>query len=118
MVHVTSLLRRIHSTRCISGHKRGTDETGEKISWLGQVQGWLPIFASTRLPEKIILFGSYAYDQPHADSDVDTLAIRPARNQRDQAFKIHGAIQPPFRKRGYCFLDWRRKLPSCSAIVP
>jgi hypothetical protein len=25
-------------------------------------------------PEKIILFGSYAYGRPHADSDVDILA--------------------------------------------
>jgi predicted nucleotidyltransferase len=26
-------------------------------------------------PEKIILFGSYAYGRPHADSDVDLLVI-------------------------------------------
>jgi predicted nucleotidyltransferase len=26
-------------------------------------------------PEKIILFGSYAYGKPHADSDVDLLVI-------------------------------------------
>jgi predicted nucleotidyltransferase len=47
-------------------------------------------------PEKIILFGSYAYGTPHADSDVDILVVMPARNQLDQAFKIHWAIQPPF----------------------
>jgi predicted nucleotidyltransferase len=47
-------------------------------------------------PDKIILFGSYAYGQPHADSDVDILVVMPARNQRDQAFKIHSTIQPPF----------------------
>jgi predicted nucleotidyltransferase len=47
-------------------------------------------------PEKIILFGSYAYGRPHADSDVDILVIMPARNQLDQAFKIHLAIRPPF----------------------
>lgn len=28
-------------------------------------------------PEKIILFGSYAYGTPHADSDVDILVIMP-----------------------------------------
>jgi predicted nucleotidyltransferase len=39
-------------------------------------------------PEKIILFGSYAYGTPHADSDVDILVIMPARNQIDQAVKI------------------------------
>jgi predicted nucleotidyltransferase len=47
-------------------------------------------------PDKIILFGSYAYGTPHADSDVDILVIMPARNQLDMAFKIHWTIQPPF----------------------
>ena len=47
-------------------------------------------------PDKIILFGSYAYGKPHADSDVDILVIMPARNQLDQAFKIHNAVRPPF----------------------
>jgi len=27
-------------------------------------------------PEKIILFGSYAYGEPHADSDLDLLIIK------------------------------------------
>jgi predicted nucleotidyltransferase len=39
-------------------------------------------------PDKIILFGSYAYGTPHQDSDVDLLVIMPARNQFDQAIKI------------------------------
>src|SRR5205809_8011271 len=47
-------------------------------------------------PDKIILFGSYAYGTPHADSDVDILVVMPARNQLDQAFKIHIMIDPPF----------------------
>jgi uncharacterized protein len=47
-------------------------------------------------PDKIILFGSYAYGQPHADSDVDILVVMPARNQLDQAFKIHWTLLPPF----------------------
>lgn len=47
-------------------------------------------------PDKIILFGSYAYGTPHEDSDVDILVIMPARNQLDQAFRIHDTIQPPF----------------------
>jgi predicted nucleotidyltransferase len=47
-------------------------------------------------PERILLFGSHAYGHPHAASDVDILVIMPARNQLDQAFKIHWAIQPPF----------------------
>ena len=47
-------------------------------------------------PEKIILFGSYAYGTPHADSDVDILVIMTARNQIDQACRIDDAFDPPF----------------------
>src|SRR6266849_3251588 len=47
-------------------------------------------------PDKNILFGSYAYGAPHADSDVDILVIMPTRNQLDQAVKIELACDPPF----------------------
>jgi predicted nucleotidyltransferase len=39
-------------------------------------------------PDQIILFGSYAYGTPHADSDVDFLVIMPCRNELDQAARI------------------------------
>jgi predicted nucleotidyltransferase len=39
-------------------------------------------------PDKIILFGSYAYGTPHEGSDVDLLVIMPARNQHDRA-RLH-----------------------------
>src|SRR5437764_3778444 len=47
-------------------------------------------------PDKIILFGSYAYGTPHADSDVDLLVVMPARNQLDQAYRIRRAVRAPF----------------------
>src|SRR5438876_8310668 len=47
-------------------------------------------------PEKIILFGSYAYGQPHADSDVDILIVMPARNELDQAVRISLAVEHNF----------------------
>jgi predicted nucleotidyltransferase len=47
-------------------------------------------------PERIVLFGSYAYGRPHADSDVDVLVVMPARNQIDQAVRIDRAIDAPF----------------------
>lgn len=47
-------------------------------------------------PDKIILFGSYAYGQPNADSDVDLVVVMPARNQLDQAAKIRNAVPAPF----------------------
>jgi uncharacterized protein len=47
-------------------------------------------------PEKIILFGSYAYGTPGEHSDVDLLVVMPARNQLDQAYKIRLAVPAPF----------------------
>jgi predicted nucleotidyltransferase len=47
-------------------------------------------------PDKIILFGSFAYGKPNADSDVDILVIMPCRNELDQSFKIRLAVAAPF----------------------
>lgn len=47
-------------------------------------------------PDKIILFGSYAYGQPHEESDVDLMVIMPARNVIDQAIRINLAFERPF----------------------
>jgi predicted nucleotidyltransferase len=47
-------------------------------------------------PDKIILFGSYAYGAPHEDSDVDLLVVMPARNQHDQAARIRWRLAAPF----------------------
>lgn len=47
-------------------------------------------------PDKIILFGSYAYGTPHADSDVDILVVMPARNELDQAMRIRSSVDYNF----------------------
>ena len=47
-------------------------------------------------PDKIILFGSYAYGTPHEDSDVDLLVIKPTWSQHSQAVQIRWALAPPF----------------------
>ncbi len=47
-------------------------------------------------PDKIVLFGSYAWGTPHADSDVDILVVMPARNQHDQAVRIRCDVPAPF----------------------
>ena len=40
-------------------------------------------------PEKIILFGSYAYGRPSADSDIDLLVIMPYEGRHtEQAIRI------------------------------
>src|SRR6266446_915988 len=47
-------------------------------------------------PEKIILFGSYAYGRPHEESDVDLLVIMPCRNAIDQSVRIDCAFERRF----------------------
>jgi uncharacterized protein len=49
-------------------------------------------------PEKIILFGSYAYGQPRPDSDVDLLVIMETTlRSRQQRLEISRALSPrPF----------------------
>jgi predicted nucleotidyltransferase len=47
-------------------------------------------------PDKILLFGSYAYGTPHAESDVDLLVIMPCRNAIDQSIRIGLAFERPF----------------------
>jgi predicted nucleotidyltransferase len=47
-------------------------------------------------PDRIILFGSYAYGKPHADSDVDILVVMPAHNPNTQAARIRWEVPAPF----------------------
>ena len=54
--------------------------------------------AQTLRPDKIILFGSYAYGRPTADSDVDLLVVMNTRlRPRQQRLVISRALSPhPF----------------------
>lgn len=48
-------------------------------------------------PDKIILFGSYAYGKPHNGSDVDLLIIMSFEGRSfDKSMAIWKAIRPPF----------------------
>jgi uncharacterized protein len=47
-------------------------------------------------PDKIILFGSYAYGKPHEDSDVDLLVVMQVRDQHAQAVRIRWRLAAPF----------------------
>jgi uncharacterized protein len=47
-------------------------------------------------PEKIILFGSYAYGKPHDESDVDLLVIMPTKNAIDESIRIKTAFERLF----------------------
>src|SRR5437763_1368943 len=47
-------------------------------------------------PDRIILFGSYAYGQPHGGSDVDLLVVMPTANEVNQSIRMTLAFEPPF----------------------
>lgn len=48
-------------------------------------------------PEKVVLFGSYAYGQPGPDSDVDLLVVKEVNDVRRLRREIDGSIFPrPF----------------------
>src|SRR5712691_5268589 len=47
-------------------------------------------------PDKIILFGSYAYGKPHNESDVDLLVIMRTKNAIDESIRIKTALESPF----------------------
>jgi len=48
-------------------------------------------------PERIILFGSYAWGQPTPDSDVDLLVVLPFQGKSwKMASEIRKRIRPPF----------------------
>jgi predicted nucleotidyltransferase len=47
-------------------------------------------------PEKIILFGSFAYGTPHEWSDVDLLVVMPAYNEINQSIRITLAFDREF----------------------
>ena len=47
-------------------------------------------------PDRIILFGSYAYGHPHAGSDVDLLVVMPAASEVNQSIRMTLAFEPPF----------------------
>lgn len=48
-------------------------------------------------PRRIILFGSYAYGKPNADSDVDVMVVMPTkRYRRDLGWRIPVKVPPGF----------------------
>jgi len=61
------------------------------------IQKYAEQIASQFRPDKIILFGSYAYGNPTEDSDVDMLIIMPFKGQNpERATEIWMATKPKF----------------------
>jgi uncharacterized protein len=63
---------------------------------LSAIRRFAKRIASRFDPDKIILFGSYAYGHPHEGSDVDLLVVMPAYDETNQAIRITNALEAPF----------------------
>ena len=65
------------------------------ISWK-QIENYCAAIAREFEPEKIILFGSYAYGKPTSDSDVDLLVVMPHRKGTRPSLEIRRRIAAGF----------------------
>src|SRR5436190_22201513 len=62
-----------------------------------EIEAYCQAIAREFRPEKIILFGSYAYGTPTSDSDVDLLVILPfPGNDINKAIQIRSRFDTPF----------------------
>ena len=85
---------------------RVSDERARRWPWLSAATGLVPRRRIRRYceavarefnPEKIILFGSYAYGRPNADSDVDLLVVLAFRgSDLQKAIQIRARFDAPF----------------------
>jgi predicted nucleotidyltransferase len=90
---------------CGEGERTWRNQRNRRASASDGGRGLIPQAAIRRLarfiaerfqPEKIILFGSYAYGRPDPGSDVDLLVVMPARNEIDQSVRIRNSFEAPF----------------------
>ena len=62
-----------------------------------QIEAYCRVVAREFKPEKIILFGSYAYGNPTKDSDVDLVVIMPFRGRDTKKMvEIRTRVEAPF----------------------
>ncbi len=78
-----------HTARSRNGHKQAPF----KVVTRAQIRAVVDRLVEALHPEKVILFGSYAYGKPSIDSDVDVLILvksneRPAK----RAYRAYKAI--------------------------
>ncbi len=67
------------------------------MTTLRQIKAYAAEVARQFKPQKIILFGSYAYGKPTTDSDVDLLVVMPHnRRNVEKAIEIRAKVDAPF----------------------
>jgi uncharacterized protein len=64
---------------------------------MAEIQKFADQIAREFKPERIILFGSYAYGTPHDGSDIDLLVVMPLEGSPlDKAIEILRKLRPTF----------------------
>ena len=67
------------------------------MTTLRQIQAYAAAVAQQFKPQRIILFGSYAYGKPTRDSDVDLLVVMKHHKRNvEQAIAIRAKVDAPF----------------------
>ncbi|MSU59494.1 MAG: nucleotidyltransferase domain-containing protein [Pedosphaera sp.] len=62
-----------------------------------QIESYCRVLAREVHPQKIILFGSYAYGKPSLNSDVDLVVVMPFRgSDTARVVEIRGRVEAPF----------------------
>ena len=62
-----------------------------------QIKQYVTQIADEFSPQKVILFGSYAYGKPTTDSDVDLLVIMDKNKQMERpSLEVRNRLKPPF----------------------
>src|SRR5206468_3470204 len=82
----------------IRARERGkTPGNGSRLISRKRISTYCDALAREFRPQKIVLFGSYAYGRPTPDSDVDLLVILPFRgNDVAKAVQIRSRFDTPF----------------------
>ena len=85
------------ATRGRVGDRRTARRNGGRLIAPAEIQAYCNAVARDFRPQKIVLFGSYAYGQPTPDSDVDLLVILPFRGSEvAKATQIRSRFDTPF----------------------
>jgi|ERR1035437_266092 predicted nucleotidyltransferase len=85
------------ATRSCVGRRQAARRNDRRLIAPEQIQAYCDAVARDFHPQKIVLFGSYAYGRPTPDSDVDLLVIVPFRgNDSAKAIQIRSRFDTPF----------------------
>ncbi len=85
------------TTRNSTSQRRPAQRRWGHLVSAEQIQAYCDDVAREFQPQRIILFGSYAYGRPTTDSDVDLLVILPFRGSDVvKAIQIRSRFDTPF----------------------